>query len=406
MREIITLQFGQCGNQVGKNFWNTICNEHGIGTDGEAISLSEDKKNIFFYQADDGNFVPRCILVDLEPRVIGDAGPIFNKENIYIHEGGGAGNNWAHGYISGKQIENEVMDIAQREAESCERLESFLLIHSVAGGTGSGTGSYFLEQIRDTFPKKIIQTFSIFPNNDDSSDVVVQPYNSILTLQKLNKYADMSIVMDNGAIGRIALESLRIKTPTFNQMNSLISTVMSASTRTLRFPTYSFSDLYSIIATLTFPSQKFIIPSYSPFNTQNSIIRKTSISDILRRLFLPKSRLASISNKKIISNLNILNNIEDLQDLQRSIIRIYDNQLINTISFHNVITRNSKIQMNGLSLANCQGFSSLLLKIKDQYDKLKKRNAFIEMYKRFMEISLFDSAREDLENLIENYVNL
>jgi hypothetical protein len=30
-REIITLQLGQCGNQIGSEFWKQLCAEHGIG---------------------------------------------------------------------------------------------------------------------------------------------------------------------------------------------------------------------------------------------------------------------------------------------------------------------------------------------------------------------------------------
>ena len=33
-REIITLQCGQCGNQIGMEFWKQLCLEHGISMDG------------------------------------------------------------------------------------------------------------------------------------------------------------------------------------------------------------------------------------------------------------------------------------------------------------------------------------------------------------------------------------
>lgn len=42
--------------------------------------------------------------------------------------------------------------------------QGFVLCHSIAGGTGSGMGSYLLEQLNDHFPKKLIQTYSVFPN--------------------------------------------------------------------------------------------------------------------------------------------------------------------------------------------------------------------------------------------------
>lgn len=34
MREIVHVQAGQCGNQIGSKFWEVISDEHGIQTDG------------------------------------------------------------------------------------------------------------------------------------------------------------------------------------------------------------------------------------------------------------------------------------------------------------------------------------------------------------------------------------
>lgn len=87
-------------------------------------------------------------------------------------------------------------------------------------------GSYLLERLNDHFPKKLIQTYSVFPNWDQTqSDVVVQPYNSLLTLKRLTLNADCVVVLDNTALNRIAVDRLRITNPTVNQLNSLVSTV-------------------------------------------------------------------------------------------------------------------------------------------------------------------------------------
>jgi len=63
-----------------------------------------------------------------------------------------------------------------------------MLLHSIAGGTGSGLGSYLLENLNDRYPKKLIQTYSVFPNNEEA--VIVQPYNSLLSLKRLTTNAD------------------------------------------------------------------------------------------------------------------------------------------------------------------------------------------------------------------------
>jgi hypothetical protein len=79
--------------------------------------------------------------------------------------------------LTTKQLKNVVM-------------QGFVLCHSIAGGTGSGMGSYILERLNDRFPKKLVQTYSVFPNLDEVSDVIVQPYNSLLTLKRLTQNAD------------------------------------------------------------------------------------------------------------------------------------------------------------------------------------------------------------------------
>lgn len=52
----------------------------------------------------------------------------------------------------------------EREADGSDSLEGFVLCHSIAGGTGSGLGSFLLESLNERFPKKLIQTYSVFPN--------------------------------------------------------------------------------------------------------------------------------------------------------------------------------------------------------------------------------------------------
>lgn len=51
--ELITVQFGQCGNQIGDAFWRSLCAEHGIAPNGTLIKPeldAQDLKRVFFYQ--------------------------------------------------------------------------------------------------------------------------------------------------------------------------------------------------------------------------------------------------------------------------------------------------------------------------------------------------------------------
>ena len=48
-----------------------------------------------------------------------------------------------------EKLSEEIFDILDREADNSDSLEGFVLSHSIAGGTGSGMGSYLLEHLND-----------------------------------------------------------------------------------------------------------------------------------------------------------------------------------------------------------------------------------------------------------------
>lgn len=171
-----------------------------------------------------------------------------------------------------------------READGSDSLEGFVLTHSIAGGTGSGFGSYLLERLNDRYPKKLIQTYSVFPNDND---VVVQPYNCLLSLKRLTLNADAVVVIDNTALTRLASDRLKLNSPTFEQTNSIVSTIMSASTTTLRYPGYMNNDLVGLVASLIpTPRCHFLMTGYTPLvvDKKNTSIRKTTVLDVMRRL--------------------------------------------------------------------------------------------------------------------------
>lgn len=306
---------------VGSQFWQKLCQEHGINQDGNLAPYATeggDRKDVFFYQSDDTRYIPRAILLDLEPRVINSilSGPyrnIYNPENFYVHkEGTGAGNNWAAGYAMGETVQDEVLDMIDREADGSDSLEGFMLLHSIAGGTGSGLGSFLLERLNDRFPKKLIQTYSVFPDTQNAGDVVVQPYNSLLALRRLTQNADSVVVLDNGALARIAADTLHVQEPSFAQTNQLVSTVMSASTTTLRYPGYMHNDMVGIVASLIpTPRLHFLQTSYTPFTGDNvdaaKMVRKTTVLDVMRRLLQPKNRMVSANPSKNSCYISILN---------------------------------------------------------------------------------------------------
>ena len=254
-REIVTLQVGQCGNQIGTEFWKKVrvcagygttpgshpnthhtscclvapqqptlapqlCQEHGIDKEGILEDFAT-QVGVATPLSPAGHHIPTlrvvtaktsfstrqmmnatshalscstlshgrrgcCIVHNNQPhhRVINgiqnsEIRNLFNPENIFLSDhGGGAGNNWASGYSQGEAVQEDILDMigaadavlqdtvhyralhtTDREVGYSDSLEGFVLCHSIAGGTGSGMGSYLLEALNDRYPKKLVQTY-------------------------------------------------------------------------------------------------------------------------------------------------------------------------------------------------------------------------------------------------------
>ncbi|KAL0479088.1 tubulin gamma [Acrasis kona] len=428
-REIITIQAGQCGNQVGQEFWKQLTLEHGINNEGaleDYATQGGDRKDVFFYQADDEHYIPRAVLIDLEPRVIhgirnGPYRRLYNEENIYISkEGGGAGNNWGSGYTQAEQVHEELMEVLEREADNSDSLEGFVLLHSVAGGTGSGVGSYLLEKINDRFPKKLVTTYSVFPSSSgQGSDVTVQPYNSMLTLKRLTLNADAVIVLDNTALNQIVVDRLHIQNPSIEQTNSLIAKVIAATTTTLRYPGYMNNDLVGLIASLVpTPKCHFLMTGYTPLTIDKANqlnVQKTSVLDVMRRLLQPKNIMVSCPTKKgcYISILNIIQGDVDPTQVHKSLHMIRKRNLARFIpwgpaSIQVVLAKRSPYvqttnRVNGLMMANHTSVSNLFQQMVNDFNTMFKKKSFIHKFDKAVDISEFEDSREVVCNLINEY---
>jgi hypothetical protein len=161
-----------------------------------------------------------------------------------------SGNNWAKGhYTEGAELIDSVLDVVRKESESCDCLQGFQITHSLGGGTGSGMGTLLISKIREEYPDRMMCTFSVFPS-PKVSDTVVEPYNATLSVHQLVENADEVMVIDNEALYDICFRTLKLTTPTYGDLNHLVSASMSGVTCCLRFPGQLNSDLRKLAVNL------------------------------------------------------------------------------------------------------------------------------------------------------------
>ena len=179
-------------------------------------------------------------MVDLEPGTMDSVrgspyGGLFRPDN-FVYGQSGAGNNWAKGhYTEGAELVDHVLDVVRMEAEGSDCLQGFQLAHSLGGGTGSGMGTLLISKIREEYPDRMMNTFSVVPS-PKVSDTVVEPYNCTLSIHQLVENTDATFVIDNEALYDICFRTLKLNNPTYGDLNHLVSLAMSGITTSFRFP--------------------------------------------------------------------------------------------------------------------------------------------------------------------------
>ena len=156
------------------------------------------------------------------------------------------------------------MDVVRKEAEGCDCLQGFQLVHSLGGGTGAGMGTLLISKVREEYPDRIMETFSIIPS-PKVSDTVVEPYNAVLSFHQLVENSDETMMMDNEALYDICFRTLKLTTPTYGDLNHLVSAAMSAVTCCIRFPGQLNCDLRKIaVNMIPFPRLHFLHDRFRP----------------------------------------------------------------------------------------------------------------------------------------------
>jgi tubulin beta len=257
-----------------------------------------ERISVYYNEASGGQYVPRAVLVDLEPGTMDSVraspyGQLFRPDN-FIFGNNGAGNNWAKGYYTeGAELIDQVMDVVRKEAESCDSLQGFQITHSLGGGTGSGMGSLILGKIKEEYPDRMLCTFSVVPS-PKVSDTVVEPYNAVLTVHQLLENSDETFCIDNEALYEICLKTLKLTTPTYGDLNHLISSVMSGITTCLRFPGQLNADLRKLAVNMVpFPRLHFFMVGFAPLTSRGSqAYRALTVPELTAQMFDSKNMMA------------------------------------------------------------------------------------------------------------------
>ncbi|XP_052898891.1 tubulin beta chain-like isoform X2 [Anopheles moucheti] len=422
MREIVHLQAGQCGNQIGSKFWEIISDEHGIDPTGHYhgdTDLQLERIDVYYTEVNGNKYVPRAVLVDLEPGTMDSVrqspyGALFRPDN-FVYAQSGAGNNWAKGhYTEGAELVDNVLDVIRKETEACDCLQGFQLAHSLGGGTGSGMGTLLISKIREEYPDRIMNTFSVVPS-PKVSDVVLEPYNATLSMHQLIEASDQTNCIDNEALYDICFRTLRIFNPTYPDLNHLISVTMSGVTTCLRFPGQLNADLRKLAVNMVpFPRLHFFMPGFAPLTAKGSQqYRALTVPELTAQLFDAKNMMTACDPRhgRYLTCAAIFRGTMSMKEVDQQMLNIqskYNSYFVEWIP-NNVKVAVCDIAPRGLKMSatfigNTTAIQEIFKRISEQFTAMFRRKAFLHWYTgEGMDEMEFTEAESNMNDLISEY---
>jgi len=438
VREIIHVQVGQCGNQVGCAFWNAVTNEHNLDingmkwkkpeqgsadSDGDGLPDELEKIDVYFRATSNEpmttKWVPRAVLVDLEPGTMDvikaqPLGPAFKPDNLCFGNNG-AGNNWAKGhYTEGAELVESVLDRVRLEIEQCDAPQGFQIFHSLGGGTGSGMGTLLLLKIRDAYPDRITCTYSVYPS-PKVSDTVVEPYNAVLSSHQLLENSDETFIIDNEALYNINFNILKNKQPTYEELNSLIAQATCGITCSLRFPGKLNGDLRKLGVNLVpFPRLHFFLVAQAPLLSKTAqTLTAVKVRELTAQAYSARNFFSNVKpedGKYMAANFTFRGNLstQEVDDFMEKLNTKNADDFVEWIPNNlksGIITTSPKTsKMSATFVANTTALKGIFQRLATQFGAMYRRKAFLHWYKgEGMDEMEFQEADKNVRDLITEY---
>jgi tubulin delta len=269
LEQFVVCQIGQSGNQIGYEFFSQVAREGarlaGFSSEDSGFAAraysgcppetrnraARTLVDTFFRQTrrsrttpssatasesvGGGAWIARAVMFDMEPKVVQSCTELASASGTWRYDDAcaftqqsGSGNNWAHGFHShGPKHREALLRCITREVEQCDTLGGFLVLLSLAGGTGSGLGTYVCEMLREEFPTATVIVQPVWPFR--SGEVAVQSYNTVLSLARLQQEVDSMLLVENDVINRVCERMHGVKTVSFDRMNTVIADTLASA---------------------------------------------------------------------------------------------------------------------------------------------------------------------------------
>ena len=305
---IITLCIGQSGSFTGTAFLRTIMKEHKLNLNGaftgntdfdsnnKDLALLSKIDTHFHLQSTNDTYNPNFIFIDNDISTsnkikFSTIKSLLNNDNFIHGDYSAPSIIYPKGYKLGSDIIEQVMDKIRKKIESYDYYQGSNIIHSSAGGFGSGFTSLLLTKLQDEYPMKQRFVTTLWPDISRGTDFgnhAFAVYNNVLCMNNLIDNAHSSFLVHQLSLLRRAVMQCKLKYPTYDDMNWISSLILSGITSPLRFNVEP--DLCSNLRRyyhhfVLFPRLKFFVLAHAPFWDKNASAENFNFMNDDRKIY-------------------------------------------------------------------------------------------------------------------------
>ena len=275
-------------------------------------------------------------------------------------------------------------------------------------------GTLLISKIREEYPDRMMMTFSVVPS-PKVSDTVVEPYNATLSVHQLVENADECMILDNEALYDICFRTLKLTTPTFGDLNHLISAVMSGVTCCLRFPGQLNADLRKLAVNLVpFPRLHFFMVGFTPLTSRGSQqYRSLTVPELTQQMYDAKNMMCAADPRhgRYLTASALFRGRMSTKEVDEQMLAV---QSKNSSYFVEWIPNNVKssicdIPPRGLKMAatfvgNSTAIQEMFKRVSEQFTAMFRRKAFLHWYTgEGMDEMEFTEAESNMNDLVSEY---
>merc|ERR1711964_149061 len=227
--------------------------------------------------------------------------------------------------------------------------------------------------------------------------------------------SDESFCMDNEALYDICFRTLKLTTPTYGDLNHLVSAGLSGCTCCLRFPGQLNCDSRKLaVNMIPFPRLHFFMNGFAPLTSRGSQqYRALTVPELTQQMFDAKNMMCAADPRhgRYLTACGLYRGRMSSKEVDEQMLNVQNK---NSSYFVEWIPNNMKVGVcdippKGLKMAvtfvgNSTAIQEMFKRVAGQYTGMFRRKAFLHWYTgEGMDEMEFTEAESNLNDLVSEY---